>query len=85
MSATTIMIPFMHHIIPMIMVHLMWSLTAGVVDNLAQLLTIRYYAQVNFNPYLQALHGAFGVGAFLSPLIIAPFLQSTSPPDQWHY
>ncbi|CAF2062972.1 unnamed protein product [Rotaria magnacalcarata] len=85
MSATTIMIPFMYHIIPMIMVHLMWSLTAGVVDNLAQLLTIRYYAQVNFNPYLQALHGAFGVGAFLSPLIIAPFLQSTSPPDQWHY
>ncbi|CAF4937474.1 unnamed protein product [Rotaria socialis] len=85
MSAATVIIPFMYHIIPMIIVHLMWSLTAGVVDNLSQLLTIRYYAQVNVNPYLQALHGAFGVGAFLSPLIIAPFLQDASPLDQWHY
>jgi FHS family Na+ dependent glucose MFS transporter 1 len=75
----------MYHFIPMIIAHLMWSLTAGLVDNLAQILIIRHYEQLNVNPYLQALHGAFGIGAFLSPLIIAPFLRKSSPIDQWHY
>jgi FHS family Na+ dependent glucose MFS transporter 1 len=85
MTTATLIIPFMYHLIPMIIVHLMWSLTAGIVDNLAQILTIRHYEQSNVNPYLQALHGAFGVGALISPLIIAPFLEKSSPIDQWHY
>ncbi len=58
----------------MIAVHLIWGLTAGVVDNLAQILTIRHYPNSNFSPYLQALHCAFGSGACLSPVIIATFL-----------
>ena len=85
MCTTTLVIPFMYHIIPMIIIHFMWAFTAGVIDNLAQILTIRHYEQSNVNPYLQALHCAFGIGAFLSPLIIAPFLRKSSPPDQWHY
>ncbi|CAF2851623.1 unnamed protein product [Rotaria sp. Silwood2] len=85
MCIATLIIPFMYNIIAMIIVHLMWSFTAGTVDNLAQILTIRHYEQTNVNPYLQALHGAFGVGAFFAPLIIAPFLQKSSPTDQWHY
>jgi fucose permease len=85
MCASTMMIPFMNYLIPMIIMHLMWSLTAGIVDNLAQILTIRYYEGYSVNPYLQALHGAFGIGALFSPLIIAPFLRPSSPVDQWHY
>lgn len=85
MGTATLAIPFMYHLTPMIVLHLMWSLTAGVVDNLAQILTIRHYEQTNVNPYLQALHGAFGIGALISPLIIAPFLQKSGPIDQWHY
>ena len=85
MCTTTLIIPFINHLILMIIVHLLWSLTAGLVDNLAQILTIRHYEQMNVNPYLHALHGAFGIGAFLSPIIIAPFLKNSSPNDQWHY
>jgi FHS family Na+ dependent glucose MFS transporter 1 len=85
MCASTLIMPFMYYLIPMIIVHLMWSITAGVVDNLVQILTIRYYENFNVNPYLQALHGAFGIGALFSPLVIAPFLRPSSPVDQWHY
>ncbi|CAF1090470.1 unnamed protein product [Adineta ricciae] len=85
MCVSTLIIPLIYQLIPMIVAHFMWSFTAGIVDNLAQILTIRHYDKFNVNPYLQALHGAFGVGAFLSPLIIAPFLKNTSPVDQWHY
>lgn len=85
MCMSTLAIPFMYHLIPMIIVHLIWSLSAGFVDNLAQILTIRHYEHTNFNPYLQALHGAFGIGALLSPLVIAQYLQKTSAVDQWHY
>lgn len=85
MSLATLIIPFIYNLAPMLIAHAMWSLTAGIVDNISQMSTLRHYEQVNVGPYLQALHGAFGIGAFLSPLIIAPFLKSSSPIDQWHY
>lgn len=85
MAATTLLMPFIYYLAPMIFMHLMWSLSAGIVDNLSQILTIRYYEKTNVNPYLQALHGAFGIGALISPLIIAPFLRKSSPVNQWHY
>ena len=85
MCTSTFLISFMYHLIPMIAMHLMWSITAGIVDNLAQIITIRYYEGYNVSPYLQALHGAFGIGALFSPLIIAPFLRPSSSTDQWHY
>ncbi|UJR33203.1 hypothetical protein I4U23_020658 [Adineta vaga] len=85
MCISTLIIPYLYRLIFMIIAHLMWSLAGGIVDNLAQILTIRHYEKFNVNPYLQALHGAFGVGAFLSPLIIAPFLRQSSPLNQWHY
>ncbi|CAF0956208.1 unnamed protein product [Adineta steineri] len=85
MCITTLIIPLMYYLVPMMIVHLMWSIAAGIVDNLAQILTMRHYKNFNVNPYLQALHGAFGIGALLSPLIIAPFLRKSSSIDQWHY
>jgi MFS family permease len=63
----------------------MWGITAGMVDNLAQILTLRHYSQNQVDPYIQAVHGAFGVGAFLSPLIVASFLNKHRKFDQWHY
>ncbi len=85
MCITTLVMPFIYNLIIMIVVHLIWGLTAGVVDNLAQILTIRHYPNSNVSPYLQALHCAFGIGAFLSPLIIAPFLGKSQAIDRWHY
>ena len=85
MCTATLIIPLMYRLMLMICVHFLWSFTAGVVDNLAQILTIRQYEKDKVNPYLQALHGAFGVGAFLSPLIMGPFLRKDGPVDQWHY
>lgn len=85
MCLTTLVIPFIYYLIPMIIIHLIWSISAGIVDNLAQILTIRYYQGFDVSPYIQALHGAFGVGAFVSPLVIAPFMTQSSSIDQWHY
>lgn len=85
MCTATMIIPLIYHLVLMLCIQFVWSFTAGIVDNLAQILTLRYYANHNVNPYLQALHGAFGIGAFISPLVMAPFLQKDGPVDRWHY
>ena len=85
MCAATMIMPLIYELVLMICAHLVWSFTAGVVDNLGQILTIRHYEKHNVNPYLQALHSAFGIGAFISPLVMAPFLRKDAPVDQWHY
>lgn len=54
----------------------------GCIDNVAQVLLIRIMTGDNgkeVQPYMQALHAAFGVGAFISPLIISPFLSGVDP------
>ena len=53
----------------------------GIIDNIAQVLLIRLMdgdGGKEVQPYMQALHAAFGVGAFMSPLIISPFLGGES-------
>lgn len=85
MSATALLVPFIYRLILLIPLQLMWGIAAGTVDNVAQLLTMRYYSRFNVGPYLQALHCAFGIGAFVSPLIVAPFLSKRQYQRQWHY
>ncbi|CAF2088462.1 unnamed protein product, partial [Rotaria magnacalcarata] len=48
-------------------------IVSGIVNNLARILTLCHYGQHKVGSYMQAIHGAFGVGAFLSSLIVAPF------------
>jgi FHS family Na+ dependent glucose MFS transporter 1 len=74
MSATTLLIPFIYRLIILLPVQLAWGFGAGMVENLTQVLTIRYYSHYNVGPYLQAVHTAFGIGAFVSPLIVAQFI-----------
>ena len=85
MSATALLVPFIYRLILLIPLQLMWGIAAGIVDNVAQLLTMRYYSGHNVGPYLQALHSAFGIGAFVSPLVVAPFLSRRQNQRQWHY
>ena len=85
MCAATCVLPLIYSLVIMAIVHFCLSFAGGIVDNLAQILTMQHYEGSNVNPYLQALHGAFGVGALLSPLTIGPFLQKDQPADQWHY
>lgn len=85
MCVVTVSIPFISSLIPMMIIHGFWALNAGLVDNLAQILIIRAYDKDRVNPYLQALHGAFGVGAFLSPLILGPFLRSDISTNRWFF
>lgn len=85
MSATTLVIPLIHQMILLLPAQLTWGLAAGFVDNLTQVSTIKFYSSRNVGPYLQALHSAFGIGAFVSPLIVAQFLSSRNDPHEWHY
>ncbi|CAM4843019.1 unnamed protein product [Rotaria magnacalcarata] len=74
MSAATFFIPFCYQLISLLPLQLVWGLAAGIVENLSQVLTIRYYSYNNVGSYLQALHSAFGIGAVVSPLIVAKLL-----------
>ncbi|CAF1252886.1 unnamed protein product, partial [Rotaria sp. Silwood1] len=85
MCLVTLIIPFIQKLFLLIFVQLISGIASGMVDNLAQILTLRHYNQHQVGRYIQAIHGAFGVGAFLSPLIIAPFLNKHRKLDQWHY
>lgn len=85
MSATTLLIPFTYQLILLLPLQLAWGIAAGSVDNLTQVLTMRYCSSRNVGPYLQALHSAFGIGAFVSPLIVAQFLSKRHHHDRWHY
>ncbi|CAF4072621.1 unnamed protein product [Rotaria sordida] len=85
MCLVILIMPLIKNVFLLIFVQLMWGITAGMVDNLVQILTLRHYGQHQVGPYIQAVHGAFGIGAFLSPLIVAPFLNKHRKFDQWHY
>lgn len=79
--ATTTLFTFITPLVPyvsiLILVCFIQGTALGVIDNIAQVLLIRLMdgnGGKEVQPYMQALHAAFGVGAFISPLIIAPFL-----------
>jgi FHS family Na+ dependent glucose MFS transporter 1 len=85
MTATTFLVPFIHRLVLLLPLQLAWGLAAGIVENLTQVLTMRNYSHHNVGPYLQALHSAFGIGAFISPLIVAQFMSDRQDTNQWHY
>ncbi|KAL7641410.1 UNVERIFIED_CONTAM: hypothetical protein RMT77_008550 [Armadillidium vulgare] len=45
----------------------------GIIDTVANIAMIELYRR-NIAPFLQALHFSYGLGAFVSPLIVKPFL-----------
>ncbi|CAF2097761.1 unnamed protein product [Rotaria magnacalcarata] len=85
MSAATFFIPFSYRLISLLPLQLVWGLAAGIVENLSQVLTIRYYSYNNVGPYLQALHSAFGIEAVVSPLIVAKLMSEQQYKNTWNY
>ncbi|CAF1082104.1 unnamed protein product, partial [Didymodactylos carnosus] len=78
MTITTVIVPFVFRFYILIPIQLAVALAMGMIDNFAQILTLRHYTK-GVGPYIQALHCAFGVGCFISPLIVAPFLADVLP------
>lgn len=77
MSIFTCIIPSMTTLIILSITNLIQGLAVGCVDNIAQILLIKHYDK-DVGPYMQALHASFGVGAWISPLLAAPFLNKST-------
>ena len=76
MMLWTMLFPFITNVFALVLAGYVHGNVMGLIDNTSQVLLIRHYGD-KVAPYMQALHGAFGVGAFLSPLILSPFLEAT--------
>jgi fucose permease len=74
----TALIPLIPLVGFLVFICLIQGIALGIVDNVAQVLLIRIMEdgtkQNKVQPYMQALHAAFGVGGFCAPLILSPFL-----------
>eukprot|EP00057_Strongylocentrotus_purpuratus_P003977 XP_003727775.1 PREDICTED: sodium-dependent glucose transporter 1 [Strongylocentrotus purpuratus] len=54
------------------------GISMGVLDTGANLLCLRMWGKKRSGTMLQALHFSFALGAFISPLVAAPFLAETT-------
>jgi len=73
----TFFVPITPYLAVLIMLCLVQGTILGVVDNVAQVLLLRLFngdGGKEGQPYMQALHAAFGIGGFIAPIIISPFL-----------
>lgn len=75
-----VLAPLMHSLPLLLLVMLLLGLMEGVVDNGGNLLLVWTHGE-RANPYLNGLHFAFGIGALLSPIIVAQALQRTGGVD----
>lgn len=79
----TFLVPLVPLLPLLLIICLSQGIVLGIVDNVAQVLLIRLMEDSTqpskVQPYMQALHAAFGVGGLLAPLIMAPFLGSEEP------
>lgn len=77
MGSMFIATPFITQLWPLVLVMFIWSLADGAIDvggNTLLVWTIRG----NITPYMNALHFFFGIGAFISPIIVAQSITITN-------
>lgn len=78
------LIPFFTKFSPLLIVMFLFGLGQGALDIGANLNLLWVY-QSKVGPYMNALHFCFGVGAFLSPLIIFQVLKITAGNLYWTF
>lgn len=76
MSALTVTIPFLGSIWLMILVFAVIGLSIGLIDVGGNTLLVWLFRK-DVPPYMNALHLAFGIGAFLCPLVVDRFAVAT--------
>eukprot|EP00048_Salpingoeca_helianthica_P024344 m.31624 g.31624 ORF g.31624 m.31624 type:complete len:582 (+) comp9332_c0_seq2:848-2593(+) len=74
-SLVTVLLPLVSNVVAYSFCAIGLSVGLGVVDNISQVLLIRIF-NANLNPFMQALHCGYGVGALVSPLVVGPFVSS---------
>ncbi|XP_022240996.1 major facilitator superfamily domain-containing protein 4A-like isoform X2 [Limulus polyphemus] len=73
MTITMAIIPFCNLLWTLGVVLAIMGFFMGTIDTVANVSMIQLYGK-EVSPFLQALHFFYGVGAFLSPMIVQPFL-----------
>ncbi len=69
------LMPLSKHIVVLGMVMSFLGFNMGCIDNIANLGILKLHS-TNVSPYIQTMHFFFGVGAFLTPIIVKSFLNS---------
>jgi fucose permease len=73
MAASLSIIPQCQSLAPLAIILAIMGFFMGIVDTLANLSMIELYGS-HVGPFLQALHFFYGLGAFVAPMIVEPFL-----------
>jgi len=84
MIGMCVLIPFFTEYLPLLMVMFLFGLGQGALDIGANV-NILWVYQSRVGPYMNALHFCFGVGAFLSPLVIHQVLRITDGNLVWTF
>ena len=77
MMAWTMVFPFIANVYALVLAGYVHGIIMGLIDNTSQVLLIRHFGD-RVAPYMQALHFTFGLGSFISPLVLSPFLDASS-------
>lgn len=67
--------PVSKNILFLALVMIFLGFNMGCVDNIANLAILKLHSN-NVSPYIQTMHFFYGVGAFITPLIVKSFLNS---------
>lgn len=76
-SIATIAIPWSLTLVVMATMFALQGVTMGALDTGGNVFCIQLWGKKN-PPFIQTLHFAFGIGAFIAPLLAKPFLSSTA-------
>ncbi|XP_071122507.1 sodium-dependent glucose transporter 1A-like [Mytilus edulis] len=76
-AVATLIIPWSVTLMVLAVMFSLQGVAMGVLDTGGNVFCVRLWG-VKSPPYMQALHFAFGIGAFIAPLIAQPFLSNST-------
>ncbi|XP_052067625.1 uncharacterized protein LOC127706946 [Mytilus californianus] len=76
-AVATLIIPWAVTLMVLAVMFSLQGVAMGVLDTGGNVFCVRLWG-VKSPPYMQALHFAFGIGAFIAPLIAQPFLSNST-------
>ncbi|XP_069132718.1 sodium-dependent glucose transporter 1-like [Argopecten irradians] len=82
-SLATCVIPWALTLVVLAVMFSLQGIAMGVLDTGGNALCVRIWGKRS-SPYIQAMHFAFGIGAFIAPLLSQPFLHEVSLANTTH-
>ncbi|CAG0919629.1 unnamed protein product, partial [Notodromas monacha] len=81
LALTIAVVPLCTHILALVVVIAVMGFFMGTVDVVSNVCMMQLFDK-KVGPFLQCLHFCYGLGAFLSPLVVEPFLLRNGCPEK---